>query len=104
MSRGPDVATALVRALEKHSRHAGCPVEAVKTDWQRWASATFSGARHQISLIAIPSPALEAWLVKLAEAEFELRGHLLADITVMAVRRDAACVAIDLEALTVEED
>lgn len=104
MSRGPDVSTALARALDKAARHAGCPVDLLQSDWQRWASATFCGARHQLTLAAIPSPLLEGWIAALPEAEIALRGHLLADIAVIAVRRSAARVEIDLEALTVEEN
>lgn len=103
MSRGPDIGTALLRALEKQARHAGCPVSVLHADWQRWASATFAGARHQISVSACPCPALNDWLGGLPEAEFVMRGHLVADVVVTAVRRSAASVEADLEVLTVEE-
>lgn len=103
MSRGPDIGTALLRALEKQARRASCPISVLQSDWQRWASATFAGARHQITLAACPCPALDAWLGNLSEAEFDVRGHLVADLAVSAVRRSAASVEADLEVLTVEE-
>ena len=52
MSRGPDPGTALVRALEANARRAGCPVRMTASDWTRWASATFTGARHDLTLEA----------------------------------------------------
>lgn len=101
-TRGPDVGTLLVRALYRASAHAGCPLEIVASDRVRWASATFAGARHATTWTALPSAALDAWLAALPEAEFELRGHLVADLAVQAVSRTAAGVVLEIEALTVE--
>ena len=103
MSRGPDPGTALVRALEANARHAGCPVRMTACDWTRWASATFTGARHSLTLKAVAGPALDCWLVGLSEAEFALRNYLLADLTVTRMAREGELVMVALEALTVEE-
>ncbi len=103
MSRGPDVATMLERALIAQARNAGCPVTIVESDWTRWASATFNGARHNIVVAAPPSPALDAWLAALPEAEFSLRGHLVADATVAKCHRTADQVTATIEMLTVED-
>ena len=103
MSRGPDAATLLCRALLASAAAAGCPVALVSSDWTRWASATFTGARHGIALRAGPSPYLDTWLAGLPEAEFAVRGHIVADLTVTAVEREGAWIALALEALTVEE-
>ena len=103
MSRGPDAATLLARALTASAEAAGCPVAIGEADWSRWASATFTGARHVLCLSAAPSPALIAWIAGLPEAEFALRGHLVADLSVTAVRHGGAEIAMELEALTVEE-
>lgn len=102
MSRGPDIGIALTRAIERGSRRARCPAQILTADWDRWASATFHGARHRIALALLPCPATEAWLAGLAEAEFDVRGHLVADVDLVAVRRTAARVEADLEVLTVE--
>lgn len=102
MSRGPDIGTLLVRTLYRDSVAKNCPVEIVASDWMRWASATFVGARHAMTWTALPSPALETWLAGLPEADFDLRGHLLADLTIAAVTRTATSVGIEIEALTVE--
>jgi GNAT superfamily N-acetyltransferase len=103
MSRGPDPGTALVRALEANARRAGCPVRMSASDWTRWASATFTGARHELTVEADESGALDNWLTELPEAELPIRGHLVADIIVASVRRGEGVATILLEALTVEE-
>jgi hypothetical protein len=103
MSRGPDPGTALVRAIEANARRAGCPVRLSASDWTRWASATFTGARHDVKLEADESGALDAWLAELPEVDLPIRGHLVADIIVTSVRRANGVATIRLEALTVEE-
>lgn len=103
MSRGPDAETLLHRAIEAHAEAAGCPVVLVESDWRRWASATFNGARHLLSLTAPPSPALDAWIAALPDADIRLRGHLVADLAVEHVRRAEDRVTVSLEVLTVEE-
>lgn len=73
--------------------------------WSRsepWASATFSGARH---LLAINLPPDEAGRLAgdLAEMEFAIPGHLVADIAVAGRRGEAGGVTLEIEALTLEE-
>ena len=103
MSRGPDPGTALVRALEANARRAGCPMRLTASDWTRWASATFTGARHDVTLEADDSGALDGWLTELPEADLPIRGHLVADVIITSVRRADGCATIRIEALTVEE-
>jgi hypothetical protein len=103
MSRGPDAGTQIERALVAAAANAGCPIAIVAADWTRWASATFNGARHSLTLRASPGPMLDQWLVGLAEAEFALRGHLVADIHVARMAREGDAVSVALEVLTVEE-
>ena len=103
MSRGPDAATLLERALLASAEAAGCPVAIAAADWTRWASATFAGARHVLTLSGAASPALDRWLVGLSDTEFALRNHLVADLSVIRVTRADGVATIALEALTVEE-
>ncbi|MET0307415.1 MAG: hypothetical protein ABW023_01800 [Sphingomonas sp.] len=103
MSRGPDAATLLSRALVANADAAGCPVTIVTAEWTRWASATFTGARHMLRLSGAPSPALIGWIAALPEAEFALRGHLVADLSIAAARHEGDGIAIELEVLTVED-
>ena len=103
MSRGPDAGALLERALVGSAADAGIRLTVCAADWSRWASVTFSGARHRMSVSAAPSPQLDVWLAALPEAEFRLRGHLLADLALAGERRSAELVEIELEALTVED-
>ncbi|AQR73727.1 hypothetical protein [Sphingomonas sp. LM7] len=103
MSRGPDAATQLERALVATAQSAGCPIAIATSDWTRWASATFTGARHTLTLTAAAGPMLDQWLAGLSEAEFRLRNYLVADLTVTRLIRDGAVATVALEALTVEE-
>ena len=70
---------------------------------RRWASATFSGARHELAFTAADDAALAAWLGAVPEALFGLRGHLVADVVVTAVSRAEGVARISVEALTLEE-
>jgi hypothetical protein len=103
MSRGPDAATSLERALLAHARASGCPVALVSSGCTRWASATFAGMRHMLDVRARASSALDGWLAGLPEAEFTLRGHLVADLVIERIRREGEATIVSLEVLTVEE-
>ena len=103
MSRGPDAGAQLERALMRGAADAGIRLTILAADWSRWASVTFSGARHRLSISAAPSLQFDAWLAALPEAEFRLRGHLVADLAVAGERRTTELVEIELEALTVED-
>ena len=103
MSRGPDADTLLLRRLEADSLRAGCPARVIDSTWTRWASATFTGARHELSLEAPESAALDAWLNGLPETDLPLRRHLVADIVVTGISRAGGVATVALEALTVEE-
>ena len=98
MSRGPDAATLLERRLRIAAEAAGVAVTVGEADWTPWASATFVGARHRLT-VSGSGIAFDAWVAGLAEAELPLRGHLVADIAVVTRTEDAVVV----EVLTVEE-
>ncbi|HEX9932701.1 MAG TPA: hypothetical protein VGB08_07645 [Allosphingosinicella sp.] len=103
-----DAATELLRALG--ACFAGCDgafrVEELSS--RGWASVTFSGARHRIAF-SLHGPgagaAADAFLERMAEAEFDLRGHVLADIALVSEDRSPAGerVQVCIEALTVED-
>jgi hypothetical protein len=99
MSRGPDVATQLARALEA----SGPGVTVARHETSRWASVTFAGARHRMTVEARATPELDRWLAALPGAEFALRGHLVADVTVASVEKSEEHARVVIEALTVEE-
>jgi hypothetical protein len=71
-----------------------------------WASATFTGARHELRFRVEGDGADEAaerFLCDLEAAEFDLRGHIVADLALVSEERRPGFARIALEALTVEE-
>ena len=103
MSRGPDAATLLDRALAASASLCGVAAHVVETESTRWASATFSGARHVLTVEVESSAAGTEWLASLPEADLPIRGHLVADLAVVRHARSAARIEATVEALTVEE-
>jgi hypothetical protein len=106
MSGTLDSATALLRAI---AARLDAEFELEEICSRSWASATFTGARHELALRIGgdgAGAALSAFLAGLAAAEFELRGHILADIALVSEeRRDGEDeLLLKLEALTVEDD
>jgi hypothetical protein len=47
-----------------------------------WASATFVGTLHRLTIAATPVPGLRDWIDGLREVEFAMRGHIVADLVV----------------------
>jgi hypothetical protein len=106
MIAAPAAGDALKRALRVHFVHLGAAVAIESLASRPWASITFSGERHRL-VLCIPGPgaaaAADAFLDGLAERDFALSGHVLADI-VLAERCDEdEQVRLILEALTVED-
>jgi hypothetical protein len=97
----PDAATALLHGLGERLGSATYQVESLSC--RDWASATFSGTRHKLTLL-IGADHVAAFLDGIEEAEFGLRGHILADIAVAGSEQDGDSVRVALEALTVVED
>lgn len=103
MARGPDAGTLVERALALAARQSRVAMTVMEATATRWVSATFSGARHELRLSIADDPVARSWLGTLADADLPMRGHLLADCSV--VRTQAADGRLDVwvEALTVEE-
>ena len=105
-----DATPALLRALRAgFVRFGGVTFEDIAS--RSWASITFSGARHEITLRLDgdqADAAATAFLSNLEAAEFRLRGHILADIALVSEERSVGPggsprVRMRLEALTVED-
>lgn len=103
MSRWPDPGMQLERALVRGAADAGIALHAESAGSTPWASVTFTGARHRLRVAAPVSPTLDAWLAALPEAEFRLRGHLVADLAVAEDARTGGQAEVTLEILTVED-
>ncbi|NBU84599.1 MAG: hypothetical protein EBS21_08405 [Sphingomonadaceae bacterium] len=80
-------------------RMAG-PAQIIRSQDRPWASVTFSGARHWITL-NVPSDRVAALKADLPEAEFNLPGQLVADLTITTTRDLGLETQLDIEALTV---
>lgn len=102
MSRGPDAFTLLARALLADALREGCLVDLTASDSRRWSSATFAGMQHRLVLSGQPAADFATWIASLPEAEFALRGHLVADLVVERVSREGDTMTVELEVLTVE--
>jgi hypothetical protein len=97
----------LKRALSANFVTVGAPVTFESLTSRPWASITFAGERHAL-VLCLPGPgaqaAVDAFLDGLEDREFALRGHVLADIEAVGIRRDAdGQIRLSLEALTVED-
>jgi hypothetical protein len=103
VSRAPDADTRLCRTLEMESRRAGCPVRVISSDWNRWQSTTFTGARHELTMEAADTAALEHWLSDLPATDLPVRGHLLASLAITNIRRAGGMAEVAIDALTVEQ-
>jgi len=72
-----------------------------------WCSATFLGAQHRMTLRIGGAHALERaerLAAALPEAELAITGHIVADLSVDAVRlQEDGTVLVDLAVLTIED-
>ena len=73
-----------------------------------WQSLTFVGERHQVAFRLVgpnADEALHRLASGLAEAEWAIPGHIVADIAVAGPPRheDGGAITVDLEALTIAE-
>lgn len=98
-----DADALLRRALERSAAAAGLALGIERSESTRWASATFVGARHELTATLADHTGADAWLAALPEAELPLRGHLLADLQVVGRSCTDGVVALVIEALTVED-
>jgi hypothetical protein len=101
-----DATTAFLRAICRTFVNFDVVIEEMRS--RSWASVTFAGARHELTFRVSGAGAAEAaddFIRHLEAREFELRGHIMADIALVSEeRRDGEDrVRISLEALTVED-
>ena len=107
MNRVPqDATTTFLRAIGMNFMNFDLIVEEIRS--RSWASATFTGARHELTFRIAGEgarAAADAFLANLSAAEFKLRGHIMADIALLWEERmdGEDALRISLEALTVED-
>lgn len=95
--------TALARALVMSAREGGVAATVVAHRSRPWASATFVGARHELTLEIDRSRAWGAWTAALPDATLNPRGHLVADLSIERIDDTGASARVSLAALTIEE-
>ena len=82
------------------------PLEICTARSEAWASATFSGSRHSF-VLALSGPGAAASTARLAARleviEFDLSGHLVADIAMIQRIDEPDRSTFSIEALTVED-
>lgn len=103
MKKNPAAEIQLEVALKSTAEVRGASISVSDSDSTKWASVSFTGARHRITVRAMTSSGLDDWLNELPDIEFSLRGHILADLAVESVRRENEAVTVVIEALTVVE-
>ncbi|MDB5688523.1 MAG: hypothetical protein JWL91_399 [Sphingomonas bacterium] len=95
----------LMQAVRERAERDGI-ARIVANSSEAWASATFRGARHNLSL-QLEGDGGDDRATKLAAAlaimEFRLPGHLVADIALTARKTYADGMAVEIEALTLED-
>jgi hypothetical protein len=100
-----DAATALLQAIRvSFGDFAGFVLEEIRT--RRWSSVTFQGARHELAFRLEgegAEAAAERFLGSLDARNLTLRGHLVADVSLVSQERRPGFARIRLDALTVEE-
>ena len=104
-----DAGTALLRALGGRFAKFGGLFRVDELTSRNWASVTFSGARHKVCFSLEgegAGAAADAFVAELPDAEFDVRGHILADVALAGEERSAAGdrVQLRIEALTVEDN
>lgn len=102
--KGADGVARLARALVADARAAGVTATVETASERPWASVTYSGARHRLTLTAGDAPGLAGWIAALPEAELAVRGHLVADLVVEAVTVADGVATVVTEVLTLVED
>ena len=109
MTRGPlsPAAALLLRSLLTRAGLDGDRIFLSKLRSVDWQSLTFSGERHEISL-RLSAPDAPGALARLrdglADAEWNLHGHIVADILIVATLPSGdGSIEVDLEALTLRD-
>lgn len=96
MARFPDPHSRLGNALANAYQ-----AQMIRSRQTPWASATFSGARHHY-VLRMPCDA-QPDSTGLDDHEFDLPGHILADLSINNLNKDGGAFLFTIEALTVED-
>lgn len=95
--RRGDPARQLVHALASSAAAAGCAASVEHGEETPWASITFTGARHLLTVTAADPSALAHWLATLPETELPLPGRFVASCAAEQAGRLATIELLVLE-------
>lgn len=70
----------LRRALIESAKQASVELYVAGSASKPWASAMFTGSRHKAVIAAAATPAFDAWLAQLGNADLAMRGQFVADL------------------------
>ena len=107
MSRRADAHAGLLRHLQARLARAGLAAELQASHSERWASATFTGARHRFHFAAAGlAESVDARIARVAaelgEHDLPLPDHIVADIALLPHSTEPDGMRFEVEALTVE--
>jgi len=98
-----DPGTLLLRALDESLHAAGCVATVDHRGARAWASITFEGSQHRLTVAAQPGAAIEGWLAALPEAELPMRRHVALEPAIDRVERRADAVVAELCVLVLQD-
>jgi len=96
MTRRADPHAGLLRALDKRFQISGIAPVLESSRSERWASATFSGARHSF-FFSCADDGVDALALAIDATDIDLPDHLVADIAL-----SPGATGFTVDALTVE--
>lgn len=102
--RGTDAGMSLVRSLRLQADDSAVAIVVRSIASRPWASATFSGTQHQVAIEVPPGVSSDRWIAGLPDAEWAVRGHLVADVVIDRVAISAHDRAVSISILTIEDN
>lgn len=98
-----DAAPLLASALRRSAAAAGIAVDVVSVDERPWASLTFTGARHRLTLAADAGRGFDEWLTAIGSAMLRMRGHVAGEPALIERRTIAGRCHATLDVVTIKD-
>jgi hypothetical protein len=98
-----DAAPLLSGALRRSAAAAGIAIDIVQAIERPWASLTFSGTRHCLTLVTKSVEHAEEWLASIGSAALPMRGHVAGEPALVARRQAAELIEATIEIVTIED-
>ncbi|MBB4155389.1 hypothetical protein GGQ80_003309 [Sphingomonas jinjuensis] len=98
-----DAAPLLASALRRSAIAAGISIDIVQAIERPWASLTFSGTRHCLTLTMESGKHADEWLAAIESAALLMRGHVAGEPALVARRQLADLIEATIEVVTIED-